>query len=131
MLKDAEGDFTMEELNAALKKLNMGKATGIDLIPNELLVRMGPNAKKAVLHLFNESWRRGRVPMSWALAEIIPLLKKGKEATSPESYRPVALTSCLAKLMEQLVAARLSYITERWNKLCPEQAGGDLEGALY
>jgi hypothetical protein len=50
-------------------------------------------------------------------------LKKGKSPTKPGSYRPVALTSCVAKTMERLVANRLSHFVESKGLLTPCQAG--------
>ncbi|GFV17950.1 hypothetical protein TNCV_1806041, partial [Trichonephila clavipes] len=35
-------------------------------------------------------------PSSWREATVIPILKPGKVATDPLSYRPIALTSCFS-----------------------------------
>ncbi|KAK2701759.1 hypothetical protein QYM36_019600 [Artemia franciscana] len=37
----------------------------------------------------------------------IPILKPQKDPTSPKSYRPIALTSCLCKLMERLIKKKV------------------------
>ena len=39
-----------------------------------------------------------------------------------ESYRPIALTSCLGKLAERLIKNRLYYLLERTNQLHPNQS---------
>ncbi|KAG8184355.1 hypothetical protein JTE90_006758 [Oedothorax gibbosus] len=39
------------------------------------------------------------------------------------NYRPIALTSCLCKLMEQMVNARLVYCLEEKGALSPFQSG--------
>ena len=54
---------------------------------------------------------------------IIPLLKSGKPASKVESYRPVCLTSCLAKTMERMIASRLQHMAEERGWWCQEQAG--------
>ena len=54
---------------------------------------------------------------------MIPLLKAGKPAERVDSYRPVSLTSCLAKTMERLVANRLGYMAEARHWICDDQAG--------
>ena len=46
------------------------------------------------------------------MAIVIPLLKPGKDHTDPSNYRPIALTSCLCKLMEKLVNKRLMWFLE-------------------
>ena len=54
---------------------------------------------------------------------IIPLLKKGKPASEMNSYRPVALTSCVGKTMERMVANRLSHLAETNGWWSNDQAG--------
>ena len=76
-----------------------------------------------LLHLTNESWRRGCCPYQWRSAIIVPIRKKGKPASQPSSYRPVALTSVIAKTVERMVHSRLTHILESGNMLSACQAG--------
>jgi ribonuclease HI/exonuclease III len=115
--------FSKEELNRAIKKIKRKKSAGPDEITNEMLKELPKEGKDRLLNLVNESWRTQKVPSKWRTAHIIPLKKKGKPAGKPDSYRPVALTSCLAKLMERMVAARLVHWLENNNKLSRFQAG--------
>jgi len=48
--------FKMEELQAGLSKLLLKKAPGPDEITNEMLINLGPQAKKKLLQLINDSW---------------------------------------------------------------------------
>ncbi|GFY30467.1 putative RNA-directed DNA polymerase from transposon X-element [Trichonephila clavipes] len=43
-----------------------------------------------------EVWKEHCFRSSWKEAIVIPILKPGKVATDPLSYRPIALTSCLS-----------------------------------
>ncbi len=115
--------FSAGELRAGMRGLGRRKAAGPDGVVNEMLLHLGPKGRAALLALCNASWRDAVVPKSWRLAEIIPLLKKGKDPHAPKSYRPVALTSCIAKLLERLVRARLQHFLEKWDLLHHEQAG--------
>jgi hypothetical protein len=54
---------------------------------------------------------------------IIPLLKSGKPAEKVDSFRPVSLTSCIAKTLERMVAARLHYLAECRGWWSCKQAG--------
>ena len=54
---------------------------------------------------------------------IKPLLKEGKDPKSPGSFRPIALTACLGKLLEKIITNRLSVFMEDNNLLNPNQAG--------
>ncbi|KEG07414.1 Tbingi protein [Trypanosoma grayi] len=111
----------MAELDRALRLLPLGYAPGPDMIHGEALRHLGRGAKHSALTLFNKSLRTGVVPQSWRHRVIIPLLKPGKKATQLEPYRLVTLTSCLCKLMERIIAARIREVIEP--KLTPQQSG--------
>ena len=53
----------------------------------------------------------------------MPIVKKGRPRDSPGSYRPVSLLSCLGKVVERLVQARLYWHLEHGNLLHPAQSG--------
>ncbi|GBN63193.1 putative RNA-directed DNA polymerase from transposon X-element [Araneus ventricosus] len=76
-----------------------------------------------ILRLFNRIWREHRFPISWRRALIIPIAKPGKDPQDPTNYRPIALTSCLCKILERMVNARLVYILETNKWLSPFQSG--------
>jgi len=115
--------FSMDELTSALKAMKQKAAAGPDEIPPRFLKELGPLAANLLLNIFNQSWESGFCPQSWRDAEIVPLLKKGKPASSPDSYRPVSLTSCIAKTMERMLASRLSFLAEKEGWWCEDQAG--------
>ena len=46
-----------------------------------------------------------------------------KKPTDPGSYRPIALTSCIGKLLERIVVNRLNRQLEKLGILNPDQAG--------
>ena len=54
-------------------------------------------------------WETGKFPKSWELATIIPIPKPGKDHAEPNSYRPIALTSCLCKTLERMINVRLVW----------------------
>ncbi|ORC81333.1 Tbingi protein, partial [Trypanosoma theileri] len=113
--------ITTAELERAQRLLPKGTAAGPDGIYGEALQHLGPRAKAETLALFNESLRTGVVPVSWKVGIIVPLLKPRKKATDLDSFRPVTLTSCLSKLMERIIAARIRDVIE--TKLTPQQSG--------
>ena len=115
--------FTLAEMSTALKETKEKAAAGPDEIPPRFLKELGTEGAELLLAIFNQSWESGFCPQSWRNAEIIPLLKKGKPASNPESYRPVSLTSCLAKTMERMIASRMAFLAEREGWWCEDQAG--------
>ena len=114
--------FIMEELKTALSSLSLKKAPGPDQVTNEMLINLGPQGKKKLLQLFNDSWRTGIVPEVWKEATILPIHKKGKDKKKATSYRPISLTSCVGKLMERLINNRLTWHLESKGHINPEQA---------
>ena len=68
-------------------------------------------------------WKTGEIPQSWKTVLIIPLPKPGKNRVDMNSYRPIALTSCLGKLLERLVNSRLMWRLETCDLLGDTQFG--------
>ena len=74
--------------------------------------------------LFTTSLRQGKLPAHWKLAKIVPLKKGNKDDyTLPKNYRPISLLATLGKVMEAVVATRISYLTEV-HKLLPNNHFG-------
>ena len=115
--------ITEEEVNTALKSLTKNKAPGPDKITNNMLMNLGRAAKSQMRKLFNASWRAGRLPQIWKQAIMIPIKKHGKPKASPQSYRPISLTSCLGKLMEKIINTRLLWYLEANEIITDDQAG--------
>ena len=72
-------------------------------------------------HLFTYCHSTGIVPSIWREAKTIVILKPGKPADRPESYRPISLLCTTYKLFERLLLTRISPLVEP--TLPAEQAG--------
>ncbi|KAF0312570.1 putative RNA-directed DNA polymerase from transposon BS [Amphibalanus amphitrite] len=115
--------FTEEELLRQISSAQLKKSPGPDDLCNEHLRHLGPVARRALLRLINASWLTGLVPWQWRRAVIVPIPKPGKDQRLIASYRPIALTSHIAKLAERLVATRLNHIIATRSMIPPEQVG--------
>ena len=115
-------ELTVSELSTALKNLKAKKAPGKDGITNEMIRNLGTTAKAKLLEIFNQSWSTGKFPDKWREAIIIPIQKKQKDKTKKSSYRPISLLSCLGKVMERIVNARLLKHLEANNMLSSSQS---------
>ena len=58
--------------------------------------------KTFLLSLLDASIFAGYLPAAWKHSHWLPLLKPGKPAQDPASYRPISLTSVVAKVAERL-----------------------------
>ena len=114
--------FSDEELAQALRRMRM-TSPGADRIHNAFLMALSDEQLASVLSLFNQSFQLGILPDTWREGVILPIPKPGKDPSSASSYRPITLLSCLGKLMERLVAARLDYFAESSSLLLPNQCG--------
>jgi len=66
-------------------------------------------------------------PPSWRQSHVVPIPKAGKDSSDPSNYRPIALTSCVCKVMERMVNNRLVWYLER-NKLITAMQSGFRKG---
>ncbi|PWI64281.1 hypothetical protein PCL_11313 [Purpureocillium lilacinum] len=89
------------------------KAPGDDGLPAMAWKELWPAVKERVLHLFRLSLRSGELPWQWRSARIIPLRKPDKDDyTVARAWRPISLLSTLGKVLEAVVAERISYAVE-------------------
>lgn len=67
---------------------------------------------------------REYIPRSMERSYItIPILKPGKDKSSPTNYRPISLANSLSKLLQKMVNRRLIWFLETKNLLIDEQCG--------
>lgn len=114
--------FTMRELLYALSTTE-DTAPGADNITYDMLKHLPDDAKIFLLNVFNKIWELGVLPQIWKISVIIPTCKPGKDGLQPSNYRPIALTSCLCKLMEKMINHRLVWFLEKNNLLSECQFG--------
>jgi ribonuclease HI len=77
-----------------------------------MLKNLGAASLNSLLMFFNYIWTAHEFPSAWREATVVPVLKQEKDGTDPLHYRPIALTSCVCKLMERIVNDRLVWFLE-------------------
>jgi hypothetical protein len=88
-----------------MRKQRLDSATGEDAIIYAEILEI-PN--DVLAHLCNECIRKKDGPTTWFRTVIIGLLKKGKLKIDPESYRIIALESCVLKILTLLIHKRIT-----------------------
>jgi len=88
-----------------------------------MLKHLPPNAVNILLETLNNIWFAGNFPPSWHTSTVIPIPKPAKDASDPNNYHPIALTSCLCKVMERMNNNRLVWFLERNKLITPLQCG--------
>ena len=115
--------FSLNELSTAISNLSSSTASGPDQVAYPLLKHLPEPAQLLLLSLFNRSWHSHTFPSCWKPTTIIPIHKPGKPTSSPSSFRPIFLTTCISKLFEGLILSRLTFHLESNHLLSTCQAG--------
>ncbi|CAG4916568.1 unnamed protein product [Colias eurytheme] len=118
--------FRQNAVRKALFSLDTHKSSGPDGIPAIVLKRCAPELAPVLTELFRYSYNTGIVPASWKTASVHPIPKKGDQS-DPTNYRPIAITSLLSKVMENIINSQLlGYLEE--NQLISDQQYGFRHG---
>jgi len=105
--------LTDQEIYEAAMRANPWKAPGPDELPNVTWQKLWPVVGSLIAQLMRASLDTAYIPSPWKVARILPLRKPGKpDYTVAKAYRPISLLATLGKLMEAVIAERISYLDE-------------------
>lgn len=104
--------FSIEELQFALKKCR-GKSAGPDGIGYPLLQHLPICALNYLLEIYNNIWKSGKIPNHWKNSFTIPIPKNNRNPHDVDSFRPISLINCIAKILERMVNRRLCHELEK------------------
>ena len=130
----AQIDFTSDNTEVYNKPFRLGdlrhsilkakpRAPGPNGIHNNLLKHFSEDTLKILKEILNIIWISGDFSPQWSAATVIPIPKPNKDHTNPLSYRPIALTSCLCKVLERMVNTRFVWYLENYGILDKTQCG--------
>ena len=98
--------ISVQDVLDVLKRLNVNKARGPDLISPRFLREGAEILAQPYAILFNRSLAKGYFPPSWKDANLIPIHKK-EEKSLTGYYRPISLLSLVGKTMERCIHKHL------------------------
>ena len=120
-------ELEADEVLRRIKLLKSRRSTGLDTLSNEYLKSVKDIILPHVKAFFEACIRLSYFPRLFKEAKIVLLKKFGKkqnEYRQPKGWRPIALLSCLGKVLEGLIADRLKKIVVIHDILPSTQYGG-------
>jgi hypothetical protein len=114
------------DIKTTLARISPWKASGEDLLPTGLLKACGYPLFRVLAVLTEACFRTGWFPERFKRAKTVVLQKPGKTpetCQTPDGYRPIALLPTVGKVIEVLVAKRVTSTVEAYGLLPAEQIG--------
>ena len=111
-----------EEVSNAIKELKRNKASGSDLLINELFMYAKNELTEYLTMLFNFVFEAGIFPSEWSEGLLIPLHKKGN-LNVPSNFRGITLLSILGKIFTRVLNNRLTTWAEDYGIYVEAQNG--------
>ena len=116
-------EITRDEVISTINSMDSSKASGPDNIPTKLIKMTAAFIAEPLSKLLNKSVQQGKFPTQWKRARVTPVFKGKGSPSDPESYRPISLLSCLSKIFEKLMFARIYNHIDCNALLSPKQSG--------
>ena len=113
--------FTLRELSKAIQ-LSKASSPGEDEIHYDFIKQLPIEQLINLLKYYNILYTYDQINDDWNEI-VVPILKPNKNPHNISSYRPIALTSCLSKIMERMVNERLTKYLEVHNSISTYQSG--------
>ena len=110
------------EVRAALSSLQESKAVGPDGVSPRVLRRCSGVLASPLSRLFGAILCQNRWPRLWKASHVVPVHKKGSRS-EVSNYRPVSLLSVVGKVLEGIIAGRLTSHLDRQYLLNDRQFG--------
>ena len=119
-------DFSQQQVEDRLAKLNISKSVGPDNIHPRVLKELKSVISLPLSLIFRTSYATGIVPGDWKSANVTAVHKKS-DKTIADNYRPISLTSIVCKIMEGIISDAL-VLHMKTNKLFTNKQFGFLKG---
>ena len=127
MIGDSPNEFTLNltnplEIINTTKKLKSKYSSDNNGLSSAFTKKIITHIALPLSHIFNLSILQGIFPQQDKIAKVVPVFKAG-ERDSTNNYRPISLLPIFSKILEKLIADRLSEFLKRFSILFKHQYG--------
>ena len=121
---DMQENISLNDVQWHLKRLRNSKSTGFDKISNIMLKNLNHSFVNLLHKIVNIAFKTAVLPIEWKKNKIIMIPKKyDGDLKDPDNYRPLSLTSSIAKLVERIIENHLNRFISHKNIIVPYQSG--------
>jgi hypothetical protein len=99
--------ITQNEIETAIKSLPKKKSPGPDGFFAQFYQTFKEELKPALLKLFHDIEREGKLPNTFYEASFTLTLKSGNDTSKKENYGPISLMNIDAKILDKIMANRI------------------------
>ena len=117
-----DATISVDLVKLKLSQLKTSSAAGPDGLHPRVLRETRDSVAAELAAIYRESIDTGILPVDWALADVVPVYKKGGK-DDPNNYRPVSLTSIPCKVLESIIRDQLMEHLQSENLLADAQHG--------
>ena len=114
--------ITEKELETELGNMKLNASSGYDDVNTKIIKKTAKEISKPLTLIFNLSFSTGIVPDNLKISLFTPIFKSNEE-NKFENYRPISVLTCFSKLLEKLMARRLTKFVDKNNILSKHQYG--------
>eukprot|EP00061_Rhincodon_typus_P016801 g45200.t1 len=114
--------ITKEKMLQKLKGQKVDKSSRLDRLHPRVLKEIAEEIVEALVEIFQKSLESRRLPEDWKMANVMPLLKKGRRLKTG-NYRSVSLTSIVGKSLESIIEDEIAEYLEVHSKIGLSQYG--------
>lgn len=114
--------ITQTEISKAISRLKNGKAVSLDGISNEMIKAAHNTLLPCLAKVFNRILVSDVYPELWSKGYLSPIFK-ANDRHDPYNYRGIAINSCIGKLFNAVLNARLDFFLENHSVIHKTQIG--------
>ena len=105
--------ISMHQLRLELSRMKSSSSSGEDDITIRLIKQAQNQLESMLLHLINRIIKTRKYPEPLKISKIVPILKKGKEKTTADAWRPVNVVIAISKIVERVLLRQImSHLEE-------------------